>query len=60
MTFANISKIKKQIKWLPKYDIKNGVKIMLSNIQDYKKQPLWNKKKIKVVTSDWFKFLKKD
>lgn len=60
MTFANISKIKKKINWSPKYGIKDGIKIMLANIEDYKKQPLWDKKKIKVVTSDRFKFLSKD
>jgi len=59
VTFADINKIKKKLKWYPKYNIKEGVKIMLSNIHDYKNQPLWDKKKIRKVTSDWFKFLKK-
>lgn len=58
ITFADISKIKNKIGWKPKIDIKQGVKIMLSNLNDYKDQPLWNKSSIKKATSEWFKFLR--
>jgi len=57
-TFADITKVKKHLKWKPRFDISSGVKIMLNHINDYKKQPLWNKNKIKIATADWFKFLK--
>ena len=58
ITFANISKIKKTLEWKPKVNIEKGSKIMLSKLNDYKDQPLWNKLKIKKATSEWFKFLK--
>jgi UDP-glucose 4-epimerase len=58
-THANISKIKKELKWRPKIKFKDGVKIMLENINDWKNSPVWNKKKIKIATKEWFKFMGK-
>ena len=56
-TYANITKIKQQLKWKPKIKFESGVKTMLENINDWKKAPTWNIKKIKVATKDWFKFM---
>ena len=58
VTWANISKAKKFLNWKPKVSIEEGVKILLENIYQWKKAPLWDKKKIKVATKDWFKYLK--
>jgi UDP-glucose 4-epimerase len=57
-TFADISKIKKITGWRPKTDIEKGISIMLKNILDWKKAPLWTPKKIKIATKSWFKYLK--
>jgi UDP-glucose 4-epimerase len=57
-TFANISKIKKELKWNPKIVFKHGIKELLDNISHWKKAPLWDKEKIKKATKDWFKYLK--
>ena len=57
-TFADISKINKVTGWKPKVKIEKGVKIMLKNILDWKKAPLWTPKKIKLATRVWFKYLK--
>ncbi len=57
-TFADISKIKKVTGWKPKVKIETGVEIMLKNILDWKKAPLWTPKKIKNATRVWFKYLK--
>ena len=46
-THANITKIKNQLKWKPKVKFESGVKMMLENINDWKKAPTWNIKKIK-------------
>ena len=56
---ANINKAKKNLGFKPKISIDMGVKIMLKNIANWKKTPLWTPKKIKVATKDWFKFLGK-
>ncbi len=55
---ANIKKIRSKLNWYPKVNFDNGVKIMLQNINDWKKAPLWTKKKIKIATRKWFKILK--
>ena len=58
ITWANISKIKKELNWKPKIKFKNGVKMMLENIHLWKDAPLWNKRTIKEATKIWFKYLK--
>ena len=56
-TWADINKIKREIKWKPKVNFKSGIEEMLLNIEDWKNAPLWNPKKIKKVTKSWFKYL---
>jgi len=57
ITYADIRKIKKELKWKPKIKIEQGIKILLKNINYWKEAPLWTRSKIKVATKDWFKFL---
>tara|TARA_X000000950_G_scaffold192234_1_gene231955 strand:+ start:1126 stop:2118 length:993 start_codon:yes stop_codon:yes gene_type:complete len=57
ITFADIKKIKKDLKWSPKIDIKVGIDIMLKNIKYWNNAPVWTKKSIKKVTKNWFKYL---
>ena len=58
-TWANISKIKKEIKWKPLVSFEKGVKLMMSEINNWKKAPLWNKKNINKATKTWFKYMSK-
>lgn len=58
ITFANINKIKRKLKWKPKIKIEKGVKLLLGNIDYWKKAPVWTPKKIELATKDWFKYLK--
>ncbi len=58
-TWANIEKIKKDLKWKPKVKFEIGVKKMLTNINDWALAPLWSPKTIKQATKDWFKYLEK-
>ena len=55
---ANIKKAKLILKWKPKVKVKNGIKIMLNNLDYWKNAPVWNKKNISIATKVWFKFLK--
>ncbi len=55
---ANISKIRKKLKWIPKKSFEDGVKQMLENIDYWSDAPLWSKKKIKGATQKWFKTFK--
>lgn len=58
ITFADIKKISKELKWKPKIKIEQGVNLVLKNINYWDKAPLWTKKRIKIATKDWFKYIK--
>ena len=58
ITNAKISKIKREMKWVAKIKIKEGINLLLNDINYWSKAPLWNQKKIKLATKDWFKYLK--
>jgi UDP-glucose 4-epimerase len=57
ITHANINKIKKILKWKPEIGIKEGIKLLIKNIDYWKKAPVWTPKKIKKSTREWFKYL---
>lgn len=58
ITFANIKKIKLLLNWKPKIKIEDGIKLLLKDIDYWKKAPVWTSKSIKIATKTWFKFLK--
>jgi UDP-glucose 4-epimerase len=57
ITFADISRIKKSLKWKPLVTVEEGVNLLKKNIDYWKKAPLWTSSKIKTATKDWFKYL---
>ncbi len=57
-TFANISKIKRILDWKPKIKIEKGIEILLSNLEYWRKAPVWTPSKINKATKLWFKYLK--
>ena len=57
-TFADITKIKKDMQWEPKVKIEEGIKILIENIEYWKNAPVWNPDSISEATIDWFKYLK--
>ena len=57
ITFANIAKIKKELNWKPKIDIRQGIGMLLKNIDYWKNAPVWTPKSIKDATKNWFKYL---
>jgi len=56
-TFADISKIKKNLSWIPKVSIEDGVNEILNNIDYWNDAPIWNPESIAKETEDWFKYL---
>jgi len=54
---ANINKIKKELKWNPEINFKEGIFKMLNEIEKWKDAPLWTPKKIKKATKTWFSFM---
>ena len=59
-TFADITKIRRELKWQPKVDIKQGVDNVLANIDYWKSAPVWTPATIATATEDWFKYLGSD
>ena len=57
-THADITKVKKLLKWKPEVSFEDGVKIMLENINYWKDAPLWDPDSIEKETKSWFKYLK--
>ena len=55
---ANIKKAKKLLKWKPIINIDDGIKILLKNIDYWRKAPVWNPESINEATKIWFKYLK--
>ena len=56
-TYADITKIRRELKWQPKVDIKQGVDNVLANIDYWKSAPVWTPATIATATQDWFKYL---
>lgn len=57
-TFADITKIKSELGWKPKVSLKDGVDIILRNIDYWKDAPVWEPNSIREATKLWFKYLK--
>jgi UDP-glucose 4-epimerase len=57
ITHANSKLALRELDWKYKIDIKEGINLVLKEINYWKKAPLWNVAKIKIATSDWFKYL---
>ena len=56
-TFADISKIREILDWVPEVSLEEGVRVMLEHIQDWKDAPLWDVNNIEGATRSWFKYL---
>jgi UDP-glucose 4-epimerase len=56
-TFADISKISRELGWKPKVSFKNGVGAMLQDLNSWKDAPVWTVDKIEKETEQWFRFL---
>jgi UDP-glucose 4-epimerase len=58
ITHANVSLAKRELKWQYKIEIDEGINKILKEIKYWKNAPLWDAKKIKLATKEWFKYLK--
>ena len=59
-TWADISKIERELGWRPKVSFADGVKVMQQNIDYWRDAPVWTVSRIAEATSDWFRFLDAD
>jgi UDP-glucose 4-epimerase len=56
-TWADITKIQRELAWNPKVSIAQGVKILLENVDYWRDAPVWTVSSIADATADWFKYL---
>ncbi|MEB3826902.1 SDR family oxidoreductase [Phormidium sp. CCY1219] len=56
-TFADITKIGKELGWSPKVAIEEGVAKIIENIDYWRNAPVWTPENIATATKDWFKYL---
>ncbi|MFM8453776.1 MAG: GDP-mannose 4,6-dehydratase, partial [Gammaproteobacteria bacterium] len=56
-TFADISKIQKNLDWNPKVSFDEGIQSMLKAIHEWNDAPLWDVESIHKATRTWFDYL---
>jgi len=56
-TFADVSKINRELGWKPKVCIEEGVKRLLEEIDYWSDAPVWTPESIQDATEDWFRYL---
>ncbi len=56
-TWADISKIKTELKWQPEISFESGVNMMLQEIDNWHDAPLWEPENIARATGAWFKYM---
>jgi len=56
-TWADITKIKRELGWLPEVSFEEGVRRILEQIDYWKEAPLWDPESIATATKAWFKYL---
>lgn len=57
-TYADISRIERELSWSPKVTLNEGVTKMLNVIDEWRDAPVWDVREIEEATKKWFEFLK--
>jgi UDP-glucose 4-epimerase len=56
-TFADTTKIRRELDWFPIIDLEAGVESMLTHLDYWSDAPVWDPESIRLATKDWFKYL---
>lgn len=59
-TWADISKIRRDLGWEPKTPFADGVRRMMADIELWRDAPLWDPESISRATKTWFQYLGKE
>ena len=57
-TFADTSKIRRLLHWMPEVSFEQGVDYMLNGIECWRNAPIWTADSIEAATETWFRYLK--
>jgi UDP-glucose 4-epimerase len=58
-TFADITKARQALGWVPRISFAEGVHVMLQNIEYWRQAPVWDPASISDATLEWFAYLGK-
>ncbi len=56
-TWADTSKIKRDLAWAPTVSFEEGIKLMIEDIEHWREAPLWDRQSIAKATETWFQCL---
>jgi UDP-glucose 4-epimerase len=56
-TFADTSRISRDLGFAPQVSFEDGVKIMVDGIEAWREAPVWDEASISEATRDWFRYL---
>lgn len=56
-TFADVTKIRRQLGWRAEVSLEQGVGHMLENLEYWRDAPVWTPDRIAEATADWFRLL---
>lgn len=56
-THADTRRIRRELRWRPRVRFEDGVRDMLSRIEDWRKAPVWTPGSIRRATAEWFRRL---
>ena len=59
-TFADTTRIRRELNWQAKVPIEEGIKVLLEQIDYWQDAPVWTPEKIHDATQDWFRYLADD
>jgi UDP-glucose 4-epimerase len=57
VTWADITKISRDLDWRPRVTFEEGVERMMAEIEHWRDAPLWDPESIACATKTWFEFL---
>jgi UDP-glucose 4-epimerase len=57
VTWADISKITRELGWRPEVPFDEGVRLMMAEIENWRDAPLWDPASIAEATRTWFRYL---
>ncbi|TLM80541.1 MAG: NAD-dependent epimerase/dehydratase family protein [Actinobacteria bacterium] len=60
VTWADTTRIRETLGWVPEVSLEDGVAEMLRNIEYWREAPVWTPESIEVATADWFEHLSAD
>jgi len=58
-TWADSSKIRRELGWAPQVSFEQGVRTMLQNVEYWREAPVWDQASIEQATRTWFQFLER-